>query len=198
MSDTPTPNAQGTTTDNGKPGDPIAELRQRHAEAVSRGPVSRNGVKPGTIRGPYKKHTPGPGPAAISEPIRPPRVEPAGNENLNKKMGQVWRSVGYGLSLGTNCNVWLLDQEQEKLLGEAYGDLCAHFGLADTLAFKMVFAVGTTVGIMGAKAAVYATYRADLLAKQEKANKELKTEPQNPPAKPEDPGAIHETKPGLL
>ena len=209
MSEPTTSNPEGKTSDNGKSPDPISELRQRHADAVS-GRAETRGVKPGTKRGSYNKGFGSPRPPSAPPAPGPAAVVPASNESLNKKMGQVWRAVGYGLALGTNCNVWFLDAEQEKLLGEAYGDLCSAFGIADTTAFKVVFAVGTTIGVMGAKAFGYAKYQSDLAAQAEQRKKDLKGDAGKPQDKPAAPGPdappspptpiteIPKTEPGTL
>lgn len=205
MNDTPRSDTQGTNGADGGASDPIADLRERHKDAVS-GRQDPRGVKPGTKRGSYNKGPRSNGGATPSPTPAAPSVAPPSNESLNKKMGMVWRTVGHGLALGTNCTVWLLDAEQEKLLGEAYGDLCSAFGLADTTAFKIVFCVGTTIGIMGAKAFGYAQYKAALLAEQEKRKKDLKGDagktkdapPPAPDAPPTPPTEVHETKPGTL
>lgn len=205
MNEPQSTDTQGTNGANGASPDPIAELRQRHSDAVS-GRAEARGVKPGTKRGTYNKGAGSPGRPAPAAASPAAALVPASNETLNKKMGSVWRAVGYGLALGTNCNVWILDPEQEKLLGEAYGDLCSAFGLADTLAFKIVFCAGTTIGIMGTKAFGYSQYRSTVLAQEEQRKKDLKDAGKHngapatpgPDAPPTPPAAVHESQPGTL
>lgn len=200
-------NPAGETANNGAANEAISRLRAKRDSIVS----SVQGGKRGGVRiaGPGKTIGRPPKSSFKSEPTTtataPAAPEPARQENVNKKMGQVWRTVGYGLALGTNCNVWMLDAEQEKLLGEAYGDLCAAFGIADTLAFKIVFAVGVTVGTMGLKAAQYQAYAAALRAENDKTNKDpSRNSPKQPDNKEKETpketpaGQVHETKPGLL
>lgn len=160
---------------------------------------------PGRPKGSTNKAPGSPTPQVVA-----PVVDRSG---LYKKMGMAWRGVGLCLSLSTNCTVWALGEEEEKILGEAYGDVCADLGFADTMAVKMVFLAGTTLGVFGPKTLGYVTFLNQQKALSEAAKKGHDPKPKQPtqdqeknPAvtpdhKPEgfaDSSGIHETRPGRL
>lgn len=110
-----------------------------------------------------------------------------------------FRGVGLTLCIGTNCSVWAVNPEEEKLLGEALGDVCGELGLADTLAVKIVFAAGVVGGVFGPKALGYLAYRQQLAEQAELMKKGNEKKPEQPVTAPKgkDPLSDFETKPGL-
>lgn len=118
------------------------------------------------------------------------------------KVGKAFRACFHMLAVKTDCNVWVLAPDEEKDLGESFGDLLLDIGMVDNTITKCVFAAGTLVAVGGAKAIVYSAYDADRRAKRKPAgaNAPAMTPPPagTPDVRATDNSVIPETKPGVL
>ena len=168
--------------------DPVGKLNAVRTEVLSGNEKRGRGRPPGT---PNKK------PTSALTPVAPLPPTP---ETLYKKMSTVWRGIGMAACMATNTTAFALAEDEQKLLGEAYGDVLHELGFADNMAVKIVFLVGTTAGVFGPKVIAYAHYRQSMAQQAELAKKSLDKKPEQPaPPKeiPLPPGMV-ETKPGAL
>ncbi len=148
----------GTTqpagTDQSSSGSPtdLGGLRARGAAADLGGPAKKRGRPP---------KVPGAPAAAPSEKVSSPAPKPSKNpEFVYSKTGKAFRALGLIAATQQNERGWLINPEEEKDLGEAVGDIFLELGLSDTMAAKVVFAVGTVGAIIGSKALAIQQHRA--------------------------------------
>lgn len=129
-----------------------SDLRARSAEIIER----RGRGRP---KGSSNK-------SGSSEKKTAPAAAPAKTpEFVYSKVGKAFRSVFNLLAVKTDCTCWLLAADEEKDLGEAFGDLLLDVGVVDSTIVKSIFAAGSLIAVGSTKAVIYAGYRASLAAK---------------------------------
>ncbi len=142
----------GKDAADGGDGAAPAGLRDRGAEKPAEG-GARRGRPPGS----KTMHRAGsPAPAVVS-----PQKTP---DFIYTKVGKAFRAVFNIMAVKTDCNVWILAPDEEKDLGESFGDLLLDIGMVDSTITKCAFAAGTLVAVGGSKAIVYSAYAAQRAA----------------------------------
>lgn len=166
---------------------PGARLRAAGVEAkAGDAPRGRGRPKGSTTKKPAEAA------AEVSKPSKDPAF-------VHSKVGKAFRCLGNLAALNTNCRVWLVTPEEEKDLGESVGDILCELGFADTLAAKVVFAVGTVSAVVGSKAITYAAWKQQMTAEAQAAGKIPPPVPVPPAAeKAADASIIPEAKPGVI
>lgn len=200
MDEKSTADAPGKAEDPGADGGAAARLRIRGVEAAANPEPRKRGRPAGSGNKTEKTEKP----AAAAKPSKNP-------EFVYSKTGKAFRALSHIASLQTNNRVWQLTEGEEKDLGEAVGDIFLELGLTDTMAAKVVFAIGSVSAIYGSKAIAYAAYvasqpkpmRAPIPAETVKAQAPATSAPDAPGAVPtQEPksgdAGVHESKPGTL
>ncbi len=187
----------GATTAPAGDGGAAGGLRARGAEALSGDAKRGRGRPPGSTSKPKEKSE-----APAAKPSKAP-------EFVYSKTGKAFRALSNIAALQCNNRIFLLTPEEEKDLGESVGDIFLELGLSDTMAAKVIFAVGTVSAVFGTKAIAYAAYKASQPKPMRAAVPQVGPAPKVAAA-PEAPGStpgpepksgdagIPETKPGTL
>lgn len=183
-------NILGKAATEGGDGKASSELRERH---IPGDPEPKRGR--GRPAGSMGKPKAAPAPAAAA----PAKT----SEFVYTKVGKAFRSIFNIMAIKTDCTAWLLDADEEKDLGESFGDLLLDVGLADSTAVKCVFAAGSLMAVAGTKAISYQIYARQLAASRTKpgplpAPVNAAPAPSPVDAKVADTTVIPETKPGIV